>query len=159
MVYNIEGDFKEGDIFTFTTDLGGEYRVILTDGGEYRFVEIVILSETKYNEETFSTYTTIKNILMRSPYNKFILTINTGDIYFRRRILNIYKRWLDQFDMLIVENPHLPPMGRDNYNTVLDITQVFLTKKKNTKVKKYCPNCGTENVDYKFCPNCGTNLS
>ncbi len=158
MIYNIEGDLKNGDVFAFTTDLGGEYRVVLKDGGEYRFVEIIILSESKYNEETFSTYNTIKSILVRSGFTKFIITINTGDIYFRRRILNIYKRWLDQFDMVIVENPHLPPMGRDNYSTVLDITQVFLTQKKEINKKKYCPNCGSENIDYKFCPSCGTKL-
>ena len=158
MIYNINGDFQNENVFTFTTDLGGEYRIDLKDGGEYRFVEISITSSNKYNEETFSTYNTIKSILFRSKYTKFILTINTGDIYFRRRILEIYKRWLDQFEMVVVENPHLPPMGRDNYSTVLDITQVFLTKKKNIKVKKYCPNCGSENNDYKFCPSCGTKL-
>jgi hypothetical protein len=158
MIYNIEGDLKNDDVFSFTTDLGAEYRIVLKDGGEYRFVEITIISESKYNEETFSTYNTIKNILVRSGFTKFIITINNGDIYFRRRILNIYKRWLDQFDMVIVENPHLPPMGRDNYSTVLDITQVFLTQKKEINKKKYCPNCGSENIDYKFCPSCGTNL-
>lgn len=159
MIYNIEGDFENGNEFTFITDLGSEYRVHLKDGGEYKFLEVDIISDSKYNEETFPTFKTIQTILTRLKSQKFILTINNGDIYHRRRLLNIYSRWLSDFDKVVVENPHLPPVGRDHFSTVLDITQVFLTKKKNIRVKKYCHNCGSENNDYKFCPNCGTNLS
>lgn len=159
MIYDIEGTFEgENSIYTFKTDLDTEYRVSLKDTGEFQLIDVMITSYSKHDIEIFSTLKTIQTILLRNKTQKYILTIDGGDIYYRRRKLKALSRWLDDFNQLVVENPQLPSIGRGMSNITLDITQVFLTQKKETNKKRYCPNCGTENNNYKFCPSCGTNL-
>ena len=159
MIYDIDGSFNNDDsIYSFRTDLDTEYRVSLKDTGEYKLIDVMITSDSKYNCEIFPTIKTIQTILLRSKNEKYILNIEGGDIYYRRRKLKALSRWLDSFNQIIVENPQIPSIGRGMSNITLDITQVFLTQKKEVRKRKFCPNCGSENNDYKFCPGCGTNL-
>ena len=159
MIYDIEGSFNDDNsIYSFTTDLDTEYRISLKDAGEYKFIDVMILSESKYDCEFFTTLKTIQTILLRNNTEKFILNIEGGDIHHRRRKLKVLSRWLSSFNQIIVENPQIPSTGRGMSNITLDITQVFLTQKKEVRKRKFCPNCGSENNDYKFCPSCGTNL-
>jgi hypothetical protein len=159
MIYDIEGSFNDDNsIYSFTTDLDTEYRISLKDAGEYKFIDVMILSESKYDCEFFTTLKTIQTILLRNNTEKFILNIEGGDIHHRRRKLKVLSRWLSSFNQIIVENPQITSIGRGMSNITLDITQVFLTQKKEVRKRKFCPNCGSENNDYKFCPSCGTNL-
>ena len=159
MIYDIEGSFNDDNsIYSFTTDLDTEYRISLKDAGEYKFIDVMILSESKYDCEFFTTLKTIQTILLRNNTEKFILNIEGGDIHHRRRKLKVLSRWLSSFNQIIVENPQITSIGRGISNITLDITQVFLTQKKEVRKRKFCPNCGSENNDYKFCPSCGTNL-
>lgn len=159
MIYDIEGSFNDDNsIYGFITDLDTEYRISLKDAGEYKFIDVMILSESKYDCEFFTTLKTIQTILLRNNTEKFILNIEGGDIHHRRRKLKVLSRWLSSFNQVIVENPQITSIGRGMSNITLDITQVFLTQKKEVRKRKFCPNCGSENNDYKFCPSCGTNL-
>jgi ribosomal protein S27AE len=160
MIYDIDGSFSDNDnsIYGFRTDLDTDYRISFKDSGEYKIIDIMILSDSKYDCEFFTTLKTIQTILLRDNNEKFILNIEGGDIYQRRRKLKVLSRWLSSFDQIIVENPQITSIGRGMSNITLNITQVFLTQKKEVRKRKFCPNCGSENNDYKFCPSCGTNL-
>jgi len=157
MIFDINYEFEEHGVYSFKTDIGAEYKVIFRED-DYTSVGIVLLSEDTFVSEIFTTIETLKFIFNKIKSNKFIININDTNSYLRRRKLNVLKRYLNDYDYSIVENPHLPPIGRASSNTILNITQVYLTKKKETKKRKYCTNCGTEDTGYKFCPNCGTNL-
>ena len=157
MIFDINYEFEEHGVYSFKTDIGAEYKVIFREG-DYTSVGIVLLSEDTFVSEIFTTIETLKFIFNRIKSNKLIITINDVNPNLRRRKLNVLKRYLNDYDYSVVENPHLPPIGRASSNTILNITQVYLIKKKQLKQKKYCHNCGSENNDYKFCPSCGTNL-
>lgn len=157
MIFNINYEFEDRGVYLFTTDLSTEYRVTFREG-DYTTIGIYITSYSKYDSEVFKTIETLKFILNRVKSNRFLINIEDRDPELRRRKLSILKRCLTNFEYTVVENPHLPAIGRNTRNTILNITQVYLIKKKELKQKRYCPNCGSENNDYKFCPSCGTNL-
>lgn len=157
MIFDINYEFEEHGVYLFKTDCDVDYKVTFRDG-DYTSVGIMLLSEESYADEIFTTIETLKFIFNRFKSNKFIITINDANSDIRRRKLNILKRYLTSYDYQIIVNPHLPPIGRSTSNTILNITQVKITKKKDVRQKRYCPNCGSENNDYKFCPSCGTNL-
>jgi hypothetical protein len=157
MIFDINYEFENRGVYLFKTDCGVDYKVTFREG-DYKSVGIMLLSEDTFSSEIFTTIETLKFILNRISYSKFIITIDDLGLNLRRRKLNILKRYLTDYDYSVVENPHLPPIGRSSSNTILNITQVYLVKKKEIKQKKYCHNCGSENNDYKFCPSCGTNL-
>lgn len=157
MIFDINYEFEERGVYFFKTELGVDYKVTFR-GGDYTSVGIMLLSEESFSSEVFTTIETLKFILNRIKSGKFIITIDDVSSNLRKRKLNILKRYLTSYDHKIIENPHLPPIGRYSSNTILNIIQVYLVKKKELKQKRYCPNCGSENNDYKFCPSCGTNL-
>jgi hypothetical protein len=157
MIFDINYEFEEHGVYLFKTDLGTEYKVIFR-GDDYTSIDISIISNNKYDNEVFTTAQTLEYILNKVKMDKFILTIDDINMSARFRKLNILKRWLKSYDYSVINNPHLPAIGRGTSNTILNITQVYLTKKKETKKRKYCTNCGTEDIGYKFCPSCGTNL-
>ena len=67
MIYDIEGVFEgENSIYTFKTDLDTEYRVSLKDTGEYKLIDVMITSDSKYDSEIFPTLKTIQTILLRN---------------------------------------------------------------------------------------------
>ena len=48
MIYDIEGSFNDDNsIYSFRTDLDTEYRISLKDLGEYKFIDVMILSYSK----------------------------------------------------------------------------------------------------------------
>ena len=157
MIFDINYEFEEHGIYLFKTDLGTEYKVIFIEG-DYTSIGISMISNTKYDNEVFTTAQTLEYILNKVKGEKFILTINDINMEDRFRKLNILKRWLKSYDYNIINNPHSPSIGRGNSNVIMNIAQIYLIKKKETKKRKYCTNCGTEDIGYKFCPNCGGNL-
>ena len=157
MIFDINYEFEKHGIYLFKTDEGTDYRVSFRNG-DYTSVSVSIQSENTFDSEVFITIQTLKFILNKINIDKFIITIDDKSTDLRRRKLNILKRYLNTYEYKVIENPHLPPVGRSSSNTILNITQVYLIKKKETKKRKYCTNCGTEDTGYKFCPNCGGNL-
>ena len=157
MIFDINYEFEENGVYSFKTDLGSEYRVIFRED-DYTSANISRISEYSFVSELFTTIETLKFIFNKFKSTKFMIILNDVNPNLRRRKLNVLKRYLNDYDYSVVENPHLPPIGRASSNTILNITQVYLIKKKQLKQKKYCHNCGSENNDYKFCPSCGTNL-
>jgi hypothetical protein len=157
MIFNIDYEFEDRGIYFFDTDLGTKYKVSFKEG-DYTVISISVSSYGKFSSEVFTTIQTLKFILNKVKSTKFVVNFDDRDMKIRRRKINILKRCLPSFDFSIVDNPHLPPIGRATSNTILNITQVYLFKKFETVKRKYCTNCGTEDTGYKFCPNCGTNL-
>lgn len=158
MIFDINYEFEEQGIYLFKTDEGTDYRVSFRNG-DYTSVSVLIQSENTFDSEVFITIQTLKFILNKINIDKFLITIDDKNPYLRRRKLNILKRYLNTYEYKVIENPHLPPIGRGSSNTILNITQVYLIKTKDKRQKKYCTNCGTEDTGYKFCPNCGANLN
>jgi ribosomal protein S27AE len=157
MIFDINYEFEEHGVYLFKTDYGVEYKVTLRED-DYTSIGISIISNIKYDNEVFTTAQTLEYLLNKVKVEKFILTIDDINIKTRFRKLNILKRWLESYDYTVINNPHLPSIGRGNSNVIMNITQIYLIKKKETKKRKYCTNCGTEDTGYKFCPNCGGNL-
>ena len=157
MIFDINYEFEKYGVFLFKTDLGTDYKVTFKEG-DYTHIGISIMSYTKYDSEVFTTVQTLEFLLKKVKSENFIITIDDSNSDVRFRKLNILKRWLKSYDYSVINNPHLPSVGRGTSNTILNITQVYLSKKKETKKRKYCTNCGTEDIGYKFCPNCGGNL-
>jgi hypothetical protein len=158
MIFDINYEFEKYGVFLFKTDLGTEYKVTFRENDNYTHISISITSYSKHDSEVFTTAQTLEFLLNRVKYDNFIITMDDSNPDVRFRKLNILKRWLKSYDYSVINNPHLPAIGRGTSNTILNITQVYLTKIKETKKRKYCTNCGTEDTGYKFCPNCGGNL-
>ena len=157
MIFDINYEFEEHGVYLFKTDYGVEYKVTLRED-DYTSIGISIISNIKYDNEVFTTAQTLEYLLNKVKVEKFILTIDDINIKTRFRKLNILKRWLESYDYTVINNPHIQSIGRGNSNVIMNITQIYLIKKKERKKRKYCTNCGTEDTGYKFCPNCGGNL-
>ena len=157
MIFDINYEFEEHGVYLFKTDSGVDYKVTFRNG-DYTSVAIMLLSKESRSDEIFRTIETLKFLFNRVKSNNFSIIISDSNSNLRKRKLNILKRYLTSYDYQIIENLHLPSIGRSTSNTILNITQVKMVKKNLIRQKRYCPNCGSENNDYKFCPSCGTNL-
>ena len=156
MIFNINYDFEKNGIYSFKTNLGAGYKVSFKTGTD--LTRFSIVSDNKFSSEVFTTVNTLKFIINKISFNKLSITIDNLNPIGRRRMVNILKRWLIDYEYQVIENPQLPAIGREHRGRVLNITQILLRKKNIVVIKKYCTNCGTEDNGYKFCPNCGTNL-